>query len=164
MPKVLEYPRASLKASLDLSKAISDLGGSAKIEIVAEKMGLKVSGSFQALIGAAKKYGLAETSRGQLTITGLYREYKHAYSDEEAAKVLRKAFLGVPLFQKAYDRFRDSKLPIDILDRVLIREFDVDEAMASRVVGYLLEAGRLAKLLDGGAAISARLRVIACYI
>lgn len=31
---------------------------------------------------------------------------------------------------------------------MLIREFEVDEAMASRVGGYLLEAGRLAKLLD----------------
>lgn len=58
MPKVLEYPRASLKASLELSKAIADLGGSAKVETVADKMGLKVGGSFQALMGAAKKYGL----------------------------------------------------------------------------------------------------------
>lgn len=149
MPKVLEYPRASLRASLDLSKAVSDLGGSAKVETVAEKMGLKVSGSFQALMGAAKKYGLVETSRGQLSVTGLYREYKHAYSDDEAAKVLRKAFFGIPLFQKVYDRFRDAKLPVDILDRMLIREFEVDETMASRVAGYLLEAGRLAKLLDG---------------
>ncbi len=148
MPRVVEYPHSSLRASLDLSKAISDLGGSAKLETVAEKMGLKVSGSFRALISGAKKYGVADIAGGQLTVTSLYKEYKHAYSDDEAAKVLRKAFFAIPLFQKIYDRFRNTKLPTDILAKVLIREFEVDEAQASRVVGYLLDAGRLSRLLD----------------
>lgn len=147
MPKIIEYPRASLKASLDLARAVSDLGGSAKTETTAESMKLKVSGAFAALIGAAGKYGLVESSRGQLTITGLYREYKHAYDDNEAAAVLKRAFLNVPLFQKVYDRFKGVKLPVDILGRMFIREFEVDEGMASRVAGYLLDSAKMAKII-----------------
>ncbi len=147
MPKILEYPRASLMNSLALAKAVGELGGGATKAMAAEKMNLKISGAFSALIGAAGKYGLVDNARGQLATTPLFKEYRHAYTEEEAARVLKKVFLGVPLFQKIYDRFHDTKLPVEILDKILIREFGVEESVASRVSGYLIDAARMAALL-----------------
>ena len=148
MPKLIEYPRASLKASLDLAKNVSELGGGAKIATVAEKMGLKVSGAFAALIGAAAKFSLVTSSSGVLSTTPLYREYKLAYTENDANEVLKRAFLAVPLFQKVHQKFYGQKLPIEILDKLIAREFEVDEGIASRVATYLTDAARAAKLLD----------------
>lgn len=148
MPKIIEYPRASLRASLDLAKHISELGGSAKVPTVAEKMGSSVSGAFAALISSAGKFSLVSHSSGTLSTTPLYREYRLAYSEDDAIKVLQKAFLSVPLFQKVYSKFLGQKLPLDILNKLLVREYQVDEVMASRVATYLVDAARAAKLID----------------
>lgn len=124
------------------------------MELAAEKLGKKVGGAFRHLISAANKYGLLENKRGQLTTTPLYREYKLAYSDEERLATLRKAFLSVPVFGQLFDRFRGGKVPIEILDKLLIKEFEVDERLASRVAGYFVDAARTTELLDASNTLS----------
>jgi hypothetical protein len=110
-------------------------------------MGLKVSGAFQAQIGGAVKYGLIASSKGTLSITQLYKDYKLAYTDEDAQSVVQRMFLNVPVFRSVYEKFVGSKLPTDILDKFLIKEFGVEENIASRVAGYLVDGARMGKLI-----------------
>lgn len=106
--------------------------------MAATKLKRKVSGAFQAATGAAVKYGLIDQSKGQLSTTDLYRDYKLAYSEEDKLTAMRKALLTPPMYQQLYDKFYGRKLPEDILDKLLIREFNVREADANKVAGYLV--------------------------
>lgn len=148
MPKIVDYPRASLKASFILAQAIDDLGGTATAEMAAEKMGKKIGGAFRSLMAAAGKFGLVESRKGRLSITGLYREHKLAYSKVEQEQVAQRAFLSVALFRAVYERFKAQKLPVDHFEKLLIREFDVHEMIASRVSKYFIEGAKLIGLLN----------------
>jgi hypothetical protein len=148
MPKIVDYPRASLKASFILAQAVDDLGGTATAEMAADKMGKKIGGSFRSLMAAAAKFGLLATKKGRLSTTALYREYKLAYSKTEQEQVARRAFLSVALFRSVYDRFKTQKLPVDHFEKLLIREFEVHELIASRVAKYFVEGAKLIGLLN----------------
>jgi hypothetical protein len=139
MPKIVDYPRASLKASLDLADAVDSLGGTTSVDMAAERQGKKVGGAFQAIIGAAVKYGLLDSKSQKLSVTKLYKDYKLAYTEEEAQQHLRKALLSAPLFRAIYDRFIGRELPVAHFEKLLIREFEVPQDIASRVGSYFLD-------------------------
>lgn len=147
MPKLIDYPRASLRASLELAKAVDELGGNCSIEMAAERLGKKVSGAFRALISASVKYGFIETKSQKLHITALYRDYKLAYNEEEKNQKLRESFLQVPLFKNLYNRFSDKELPVSHFEKLLIREFDVPDDIGSRVASYFIDGAKVSGLL-----------------
>jgi hypothetical protein len=148
MPRVVDYPRASLKMALELAKAVDSLGGSCSTQLVAEKMGKKVGGAFSAVVGAASKYGLVDSKSQRLTVTALYKRHKLAYSDAEEQLCLREALLSAPLFKAIYDRFLGKVLPLSHFDRLLVREFEVPEDLASRTATYFLDGAKISGLLD----------------
>lgn len=148
MPKIVDYPRASLSNAVEIATAVYDLGGESSVHTCADKMGKKVSGGFTALVSAADKFKLINNQRGELTCTELFNEYKHAYSEEEENSLLQKAFLSSGVFANLYDRFRGRKVPTDILDRMLVREFEVPPQVASRISGYFVKGAREVGLLD----------------
>lgn len=147
MPAKLEYPTASIKKSLGLAKAVDELGGSSSLAMCAEKLNKKISGGFREIAISSTKYDFLVLKRGTLAITPLYRDIKLAYDEKEKETLLQKAFLNVPLFQKIYDRFKGQKLPVDIFDKLLIKEFSVSERMASRVKKYFIEGAKEVGLL-----------------
>lgn len=149
MPKQIDYPHASVAKSIELAEAVYDLGGSCGLEMCAEKMGRKVGGGFKAVVSAAAKFGLVTNNRGQLGTTKLFQDYYLGYSPEEKAQILQQAFLRVPLFQEIYERFKNQKLPVEIFDKLLVREFQVNQQVASRVAKYFIEGAKATKLLNG---------------
>jgi hypothetical protein len=150
MPRQVDYPRRSLHQSLELAGAVDSLGGSCSEEMAANWLGRTGAsgGAFNALIAAAVKFGVVESRKKTLATTPLYREFKLAYNDEQRIHALRSAFLSVPVFRRVYERFLGKSIPVDILDKLLIREFAVPEAVAARVGEYFLEGARRCKLLD----------------
>lgn len=156
MPKEIEYPRASLNKSIEMAQAVYDLGGSCKIESCAQQMKKKDSGAFRALVSAADKYGLVSNNRGDLSTTELFREYKLAYSEKDENEVLKKAFLGVSLFQKITDRFKSTKIPTGFFDKLLIKEFGVNDQIASRVSKYFIDGAKLVGILNEDGTLSVK--------
>lgn len=148
MAKIIDYPRASLRAALQLAEAVDSFAGNCSIQLAAEKLGKKVSGAFQAQISAAVKYGLIDSKAGKLTITSLYRSFKLAYTPEESAQYLQNALLAPPLFASIYQKFKGQKLPITHFEKMLMREFEVPDDLASRVSSYFLDGAKLAGLLN----------------
>lgn len=150
MPKIVEYPRASLANSLELAEAVSSLGGSCTAAMAAERLNRKQGGAFSALISAACKYGLLTSKGGKLTVQETFRDYKLAYNDIERRNALRAALLSPPMFQEIYERFESNTLPVEHFDKLLIREFDVPEDQASKVSNYFLEGLEQAELIKEG--------------
>ena len=148
MPRATEYPRRSLSDALRLAETVSSLGGKCSVETCAESMKRKVSGAFKALVSAAVKYGFVTNKSGQLAVTEQFNRYRLAYDEGEKRELLRQAFLNVPLFSQVFTRFRNGKLPPgDILTKILIREFDVNENLASALYLYFIEGATESGLL-----------------
>lgn len=150
MPKIVDYPRASLANSLELADAVSSLGGSSTVAMAAERLNRKQGGAFKALVSAATKYGLISSKGGRLTVQEAYRSYKLAYDDTERRNALRTALLSPPMFEAIYRRFEGNALPVEHFEKLLIREFGVPEDQASKVSNYFLEGAEQAGLLEAG--------------
>ena len=148
MARIIEYPRASLRAALQLADAIDGFAGSCSVSLAAEKLGKKVSGAFQAQIGSSVKFGLINSKAGKLSVSPLYRNYKLAYTPDDAQQYLREALLSPPLFNAIFNRFKGQKLPVNHFEKMLIKEFNVPDEIASRVSGYFLDGIKQAGLLS----------------
>lgn len=148
MPKILNYPSASFDKSLEVAKATFELGGNCNEETCAEKLGKKVSGGFKSIISASQKFGLIEYSKGEIEVTPEYELIEHAYSEDERNQALTKAFLAPQVFQELYDRFQGKKLPITLLEKMLIREYGVSSNRASRVSKYFTDGLEFLGLID----------------
>ena len=150
MPKIVEYPRASFASAIELASAVYDLGGRSSIQTCADKMKKKVGGSFKAIVSSADKFGLIYNQRGELSCTELFTEYQHAYSEEEEITLLKNAFLTSGVFLSLYERFKGRTVPAEILDRILVREFDIPPQVAPRISGYFITGAKQVGLLDDG--------------
>lgn len=150
MAKPNDYPQASLSASLQLAKAVDELGGRCTTELAADKLNKKDGGGYRSLVGAAAKYGLVKSKGGYLETTHLYKDYKLAYSKEEADMVIQGCLLHPPMFRQIYDRFKGRPLPVGHFEKLLIREFEVNEAVSSRVAKYFMDGAKMSGLLGAG--------------
>lgn len=154
MPKIIDYPRASLKRALQLAEVVDRLGGECTDQSAAEAMGNTVSGAFRALAYGTVKYGFLSYSKNKLRLEPLYNDYKLAYSEADKQAALRKGFLAVPLFTEIAKRFEHQQLPPHF-EKLLIREHQVSQDLASRVAGYFVEGAKEAGILQGDGSINA---------
>lgn len=148
MPKLIDYPRTNYTGAWELSEVIDNTGGMCTIETTARKLNRKVSGSFKAIIGSAVKFGLVTSKRELLTTTTLFKRIKHSYDKSEEIQFHREAFLNPPLFLQLYRKFRNRELPIQMLDVMLIREFNVEEINAQGVAKTFIDGSRMCGLLN----------------
>jgi hypothetical protein len=149
MPKNLNYPLASFQKAYALSEAVDALGGSCTVENCALKMQRKISGGFMVIVSSAQKFDLVSFEKGIITISEEFKLIKHSYTNTERMALLRKAFLAPQVFSILYDRFKGKELPANMLDKILIREFSVEENTAGRVAGYFVEGLKTYGLLNG---------------
>lgn len=148
MPKLIDYPRTSYTGAWELAEVTDDTGGKCSIETAAKKLDRKVSGSFKAIIGSAVKFGLLTSKRELLSTTTLFKRIKHAYDKHEELLFHREAFLSPPLFTQICRKFRSRELPVQMLDIMLIREFNVEEINAQGVAKAFVEGCKMVGLLD----------------
>ena len=154
MAKQIDYPRASLKNSLQLAVAVDALGGSCSSEMAAERMGKRGGGAFQALISSSVRYKLLTNAKGQLATTNHFKAFKLAYTDDEEREVLMKSFLAPPLFSAVANRFHGRELPTNHFEKLLIKEFGVSEQISSRVAKYFIEGAKQCGVLDSNGVVS----------
>ncbi|RYE35461.1 MAG: hypothetical protein EOP42_06390 [Sphingobacteriaceae bacterium] len=149
MPKNLNYPLASFQKAFLLADAVDALGGNSSVENCAEKMQRKISGGFMVIISSAQKFNLVGFDKGMITISENYKLIKHAYTNTERLTFLKKAFLSPQVFSILFERFRGKELPVEMLDKILIREFEVEEITAGRIAGYFTDGLKTCGLLNG---------------
>ena len=148
MPKLIDYPRTGYAGAWEVADVVDDTGGKCALDTCARKLNRKVSGSFKAIVGSAVKFGLLTSKRELLTTTTLFRRIKHAYDKQEELVFHREAFLTPPLITQLCRKFRSRELPAQMLDIMLIREFDVEEINAQGVAKAFIDGARMVGLLD----------------
>lgn len=154
MPKILNYPRNSFEKSLEIAEAAFDLGGTCDEQTCADKLGKSVSGGFKSIIASAQKFNLIEFHRGIISCSDSYNLIQHAYSEDEKRDYLIQSFLSPDVFRELFDRFEGKRLPFELLDRMLIREYGVEQKIASRVSKYFMDGLKSLELLDSSNILS----------
>ncbi len=149
MPKNLNYPLASFQKAYTLAESVDALGGSCSVEMCAEKMQRRISGGFMVIISSAQKFSLITFEKSIITITEEYKLIKNSNTNNEKMAFLKKAFLMPQVFSIMYDRFKGSELPVNMLDKILISEFGIEENKAGRVAGYFIDGLKSFGLLNG---------------
>jgi hypothetical protein len=148
MGRIIDYPKASYKSAQDMANAVDSLGGSCSVDLCAEKMGLKLSGAFSNTISAAQKFRLVNHKAGQLSTSQLYRDIKLSYTEDEKYKLLRSSFLSPAVFSRLYDRFKGEILPVALLEKMFIKEYQVDDRVASRLKKYFIDGAKTTQLIN----------------
>lgn len=108
------FPAYSLPDSIAVAKVIYDRGGGqATKEHLAAFLGYKSTnnGAFLSRVGAAKLFGLIESSGDTLRLTQLGQRVLMPESSEDLRQALVDAFLTVPLFKRVYEEYRGKDLP-----------------------------------------------------
>lgn len=148
MPKKIDYPRASFESCLKLAEAVESLGGQCDMGTCAAKMNKKPSGAFNALIGASTKFRFITRKQGKLYTSDLYNKMKLSYTEEEKKEFLRILFLNADSFKEIYEKYKKVKLPLDILDKALVKEFNVEKKLSQRVAKYFVDGAKFTGLLN----------------
>lgn len=150
MPKIVEYPLASFDKVKQLADAVDYLGGSCTIRDCAEHMKKKVSGGFGILVSSGIKHDLLVRRSDRLFTSDLYKKIKLAYNAAETLDYQRMAFFHPVLYKKISDRFRNKELPLAMLDKLLIREFQVEENVSQKIAGFFVDGVKSLQLLKDG--------------
>jgi hypothetical protein len=105
----IKFPYGDLDDAVAVARTVHEkLGLGGTLDQVAAAMGQSLSGAFRAKMAAASTFGVIDSGRGEVQLTDLGAQLADPRT-EAAARVA--AFLGVPLYQAVFDRFRGSKLP-----------------------------------------------------
>jgi hypothetical protein len=97
---------------------------------------------------------LITNQKGTLQTTELYKLIKHSYTEDEMMDNKIKAFLSPPVFGKLFEKFNGKELPVSMLDKILIREFEIDADIAGRIGNYYIDGCRELGLLGPGNLLS----------
>lgn len=150
MPKIVEYPLTSFEKVIKLAETVDYLGGSCSIPDCAAAMKKKVTGGFGILISSAIKHDVIIRRRDRLLVSDLYNKIKFSYNTQEKNENQRIAFLQPALYRKIWDRFHDKDLPVGMLDKLLIREFQVEADVSEKIAGFFMDGVRQLHLYNQG--------------
>lgn len=155
MPKIVNYPRKSFETAMEIAETVEKLGGKCTEQILGTKLGRKKGGSFDADINSAVKHGLVEKMKDTLKITDLFKNIKLAYTDDEKKGNLAKSFLIPDTYREILERFNGNELPIDVLDKMLIKEYNVASNASQTVANNLIKgAEKLGLIVNGKVSVA----------
>jgi len=150
MARSSNYPAKSFENAMEFATQVDKLGGKCTVHTLADKLGKKITGSFNNDINASIKHNLLLKEGLNLKITEQYSNIKLAYTEEEKLHNKQIAFLAPSTYREILVRFDGIELPISVLDKVLIREYLVIEGLSKTVANNILKGGEKLKLINGG--------------
>lgn len=146
----LDYPRAlSLPKALEILENLNELGGKVSRGLLADSLGVKpTSGPFRTKLSSLTKYGFIIQQDDNIEMSKLARNIYNAYNEQERLQFLTVSFMRIPLFKDLYDRFKNLKLNIDILEKILIREYYVNPRHAQRLKNDFINSAKYLNILN----------------
>ena len=149
MPKKVDYPHCSFTDAIEIAEVVKTAGGKAPIGYVADGLNMSESGGgFRGKINGATKYGFVSKSDDGLILTELADQYFHPISENDRQQALIQAFRSVPLFNDLLERLSGQEIDKNILENMLIRIYDVNRKVASKVAGYFLKGNEIVQIME----------------
>ena len=136
MPKKISYPPRGMdiKEAIELAKILYNNGKKLKVGTYADLLNMaETGGAFRTKVNTLIKYGLIEKKNDYILTTDLLKKIINAYTENERKELIFKAISNMPLYKKLLDVYSETGLDIKNLDKILIREFEVNERSAKLV-------------------------------
>lgn len=135
----VEFPVLSLNYALEVVKIIEEkLGGRAgSYGVLSQALDVK-GGALILRVTAARRYGLIEP-KGDIRPTALAKKILHPIKEEEKVEGIKEAINNVKLFKELGERFSEKIPEREILENILIREYDVPNTSVSRVSNAIIK-------------------------
>lgn len=105
-------------------------------------------GAFKGKISSLLKYNLIDSKDNEIFLTNLAINILNSYDEEEEKKLLFKSFINISLFNQLIDRFKNSGINLDILDKILIREYEIDNKNVKKVSKCIIKSLEFLEILD----------------
>lgn len=142
-------PYFDLGASLAVAQVImTQGGGTSSPEQLAHWLGYKStnSGTYMTRISAASKhFGLVESTDSTFSVTERAKSILSPVMPEDAVSARVEAFLGVPLFAKAYEHFRGSQLPAEVgIKNLFLHQYKILPDRSAQAVRVFLNSAEQA--------------------
>lgn len=147
----VDYLSSGLKIeeAQNLIEKLYNLGRIAKMETFADEIDMSINGSaFRIKIASMKKMAFFTQEDDMINLTQLGDNVQNAYDEEEKKKLLLHGYMKVKLHSKLIERFRNTGLNTENLDKLLIREYEVNHNYASRVAKSILKSFSYLGVLD----------------
>ncbi len=80
----------------------------------------------------------------------MYKDIKLSYTDDEKNTNLIKSFLLPDTYREILERFDKNELPIDVLDKMLIKEYNVANNISQLVANNLIKGAEKLGLIVNG--------------
>jgi hypothetical protein len=145
----VEFPYSDLESAVELGQTIhAKAGNSCAIDELAAWMGQTASGgTFRTRLGAARMFGLIETSAGRVLLTQLGRDVLDNSGSERAARIT--AFLNVELFRVMYDQHKGNALPPPPAIERQMEQLGVSPKQKERARQTFMKSAHYAGFIDG---------------
>jgi hypothetical protein len=142
------FPYADLESAIELAQTIhSKAGSSCEIGELAAWMGQSATGgTFRTRLGAARMFGLIESSQGRTTLTQLGRDVLDGSGNERSARVT--AFLNVELFRVMYDQYKGNALPPPPAIERQVEQLGVSPKQKERARQTFMKSAQYAGFID----------------
>jgi hypothetical protein len=147
------YPAFALEDSLIVPQAIYDFNAGkpfSRLTLADSIRRSPGSSQFRDLIVSSTTYGITEGSYNatHISLTDLGRSIVMPTHDDERSRGLLEASMRVDLLRRLYEHFDQHKIPApQILNNILVRQFDVDPELAEGCVERFLADGRFVGLI-----------------
>ncbi len=105
-------------------------------------------GAFKGKISSLLKYNLIDSKENEINLTTLAINILNSYDAKEEKRFLFKAFINISLFNQLIDRFKDSGINLNILDKILIREYEIDNKNVKKVSKCIIKSLDFLEILD----------------
>lgn len=147
------FPNHPLEEALAVPQRIMDemAGKPFKRLLLAEALGIKpASSNYKLLLSSSFKYGLTEGTEKarEISITELGKAAILIGDRNKRHSARRKAAVIPEIFRRFFEDYRDRKLPSsEMLDKILVSEYNVVEEHAQECARLLLENGRFTEII-----------------
>lgn len=144
----IAFPYSDLESAVELAQTIySKAGSSSDVEELAVWMGQTATGgTFRTRLGAARMFGLVDTSQGRATLTQIGRDVLDNSGKERPTRVL--AFLNVELFRALYEQNKGNVLPPPPAIERQIGQLGVSPKQKERARQTFMKSAQYAGFID----------------
>lgn len=145
---LIAFPYVPLQDVVKMVLKVERRGHRCRVnELAADLDQHKTSGAFRSRLSAGRMFGVAETIRGDISLTELGQMVCNPDTRPEA---LARAFLNVPLYEKIYGKFAGGKLPPATGIEAEMMRLGVPAKQASKARQVLMRSADLAGYFGSG--------------
>ncbi len=151
MSKKKSYPTDGLNVenAIKIAETLNELGGKASKGLFANAIGMSEnSGPFRVKLSSMKKYCLLLKKDDLISLTKLGVDLMNSYKEEDTKFLQFEVFTKIELFKTVIDRLSESTLNLDLLDKMFVKDYGVNQKTAPKIKKSFIDSCSYLNILN----------------